>query len=535
MASENFDIILRVINGKVVATELEGVAGASEEVGAAQLAASKKGESASKSMLKQAAVVGGLYAGYKLLKGSVSTTVELTRNTLAFQRATGLDMKTAQAWVVTAQHRDISVKQLQQSMGTLGRALGATTKPSTASAYAFKKLGVSFDELKKQAPEQRMETLADAFKKLPNGIDKAALAQKLFGRAGQGLLPILNQGAEGMNEQLKEAEKLVPPVAKNASAAKDLMQQQRALAAMTMGLKVTIGTALIPILSAAARILTPLAAGFTQAMSHSEAFRAGIYILTAAITGLLVATKIIIPVMRALGLAELAATAPISIWVVGIAAVAAAFYLAYHHIKVFHDAVDAVVQFIKGNWRTVLTVAAAVLLGPFVGALVLVVTHLHTFESVASSVVNRVKTIFSGMVSFFSSLPGRITGAVVGLFNGLYNAATDVIRKIESLFSNLGSTITSDIGNAFSSLPSKALSLIGIKADGGPVTQSGSYLVGERGPEIVTLTRGQTVIPNHAIGSAMGGGGTVTVPVYLDRKQIALAVGRWTSDQQKRR
>ena len=139
------------------------------------------------------------------------------------------------------------------------------------------------------------------------------------------------------------------------------------------------------------------------------------------------------------------------------------------------------------------------------------------------------------MVSFFSSLPGRITGAVVGLFNGLYNAATDVIRKIESLFSNLGSTITSDIGNAFSSLPSKALSLIGIKADGGPVTQSGSYLVGERGPEIVTLTRGQTVIPNHAIGSAMGGGGTVTVPVYLDRKQIALAVGRWTSDQQKRR
>ena len=537
MAAENFDIILRVVNGKLAATELQGVAGASEEVGAAQVAASKQGEKSSKSFVKQAAVIGGLYAGYKLLKGSVSTTVELTRNTLAFQRATGLDMKTAQAWVVTAQHRDISVKQLQQSMGTLGRSLGATTKPSKASAYAFQQLGVSFKQLKAAGPEQRMEILANAFKKLPNGINKAALAQKLFGRAGQGLLPILNQGADAMNEQLNEASKLVPPVAKNAAAAKDLMQKQRELAASEMGLKVTIGTALIPILTGLTKVIAPIAGKFSELMAHSQLFKSAIYVLTAAITGLLVATKIIIPVMRALGLAELAATAPISIWVVAIAAVAAAFYLAYHHIKVFHDAVDAVVGFIKNNWRTVLTIAAAVLLGPFVGAIVLVVTHLHTFEDVASSVVNRVKAIFNGMVSFFSSLPGKITGAVSGLFNGLYNAATDVVHKIESIFSGLGSTVV----NAIKGLPggSEVLKIAGgiagAFAGGGPVSQTGSYLVGEQGPEIVTLTRGQHVVPTHQLGAMGGGGATITVPVYLDRKQIALAVARYTDDQRKRR
>jgi hypothetical protein len=532
MASENFDIVMRVVGGKVASAEIAQVTKSTEESSAAQDASAASAGKASKSWIKHAAVLGAVYGGYKLLKGSVGETVELTRNTLAFQRATGLDMKTAQAWVVTAQHRDISVKQLQQSMGTLGRSLGATTKPTAATQYAFDKLGVSFDQLKRQSPEQRMDTLADAFKRLPNGIDKAALAQKLFGRAGQGLLPILNQGAKGMNDQLEEASKLVPPVAKNAAAAGNLMRQQRALNAMMIGLKVTIGTALIPILSGLMRIITPLAAGFTQAMSHSRLFRDGIYVLTAAIGGLLLATKVIIPVLRALGFAELAAEAPISIWVVGIAALAAAIYLAYRHIKVFHDAVNAVVNFLKNNWRSALVVAASVLLGPFAGGIVYAIEHLHQLESIAMSVVHRVEAIFNGLVGFVRTLPGKFTGAVSGIFNGLYNAAMDVFHKIESIFSNLGSSIKSDI----SKIPVVGGLLSHGLAAGGPVQQTGSYLVGERGPEIVTLTRGQTVIPNHAIGAAMGGGpATITVPVYLDRKQIALAVARYTDDQRKRR
>lgn len=533
MAAENFDIIFRVVGGKVATAELASVAKGSEEVGDAQLAATAKGDTATKSMVKQAAVIGGLYAGYKLLKSSVSTTVELTRNTLAFQRATGLDMKTAQAWVVTAQHRDISVKQLQQSMGTLGRSLGATTKMTAATQYAFNKLGVSAETLKNESPEARMETLANAFQKMPNSIDKAALAQKLFGRAGQGLLPILNQGAKGMNEQLDAASKLVPPVAKNAGAAMKLMQSQRELHAAMMGVEVTIGTALIPILNGLARVLGPIVASFSTAMAHSSLFRDGIYVLTSALGALLIMTKVVIPALKALGFAELVAESPISIWVVGIAALAAAFYLAYHHIKVFRDAVNAAVNWLK-NWHNIVLVAASVLVGPLGTAIVLAVEHFGTLKNAAMTAVHAVENVFNGLLGFFRSLPGRITGAVSGLFNGLYNAATDVVRKIESIFSSLGSSIKSDI----SKIPvvGGALSKIaGAFAGGGDVPTSGSYLVGERGPEIVTLTRGQTVIPNHQINLGGGGGGTIHTHVYLDRREIALAVARYTGDQQKRR
>ena len=63
----------------------------------------------------------------------------------------------------------------------------------------------------------------------------------------------------------------------------------------------------------------------------------------------------------------------------------------------------------------------------------------------------------------------------------------------------------------------------GIRARGGTVGAGRSFVVGERGPEILQLGRtGGTIIPNSAIGG--GGGGPMHVHVMLDGREIALAV-----------
>ena len=59
-----------------------------------------------------------------------------------------------------------------------------------------------------------------------------------------------------------------------------------------------------------------------------------------------------------------------------------------------------------------------------------------------------------------------------------------------------------------------ALTLAGIstlprRAMGGPVNLGGSYIVGERGPELFTPSSSGNITPNHA----MGGGSTITVNV----------------------
>ena len=536
MAEQNFDIVMRVVGGKVAEAQLAGVAGATENVGAAQVSAGNKARTAAGGFAKHAAAIGLLYGGYKLIKGSLSTTVDLTRNTLAFQRASGLDYKTSQAWVVTAEHRSISSKQLGLAMATLGRQLGGLTPASKSSVEALKTIGLSQSALAKMPMKERMDAIANAFQRMPNGVNKAAAAQKLFGRAGQGLLPILNQGAKGMNEQLGEASKLVPATARSAAGAAKLMQQQRALNAAMMGVKVAIGSALIPILSALGTFITPIATKFADLMEKSKLFRAAVLVLTAAVIGFMLATKILIPTLYALGVSEDAALGPIGLIIAAVTAVAAAFAYAYTHVKWFHNAVNAVVGFIASHWRPIVIGMATVLLGPFAGALVLILTHLHTFESVARSVVSGVKSVFSGLVSFFSGLPGRITHFVTGAFDGVYNAAWTVVHHILDMFANLAVSVGSTIENLAAKAANKlTFGLVGHKQEGGPVTQTGPYLVGEAGPEVVTLTRGSTVIPNHQLGALAGGGATIHTHVYLDRKQIALAVGRYTSDQQKRR
>jgi len=78
------------------------------------------------------------------------------------------------------------------------------------------------------------------------------------------------------------------------------------------------------------------------------------------------------------------------------------------------------------------------------------------------------------------------------------------------------------LGGMSNSTRSLPRGLSGARANGGPVGAGRSYLVGERGPEIVTPNTSSFVTANDQIGN--GGGGNPIVNVYLDSKQIAARV-----------
>jgi len=66
----------------------------------------------------------------------------------------------------------------------------------------------------------------------------------------------------------------------------------------------------------------------------------------------------------------------------------------------------------------------------------------------------------------------------------------------------------------------------GARALGGPVAPGGSYLVGERGPELFTPTSSGNITPNGAMG-----GNTITVNVNGgDPNQVVAALQRWVRD-----
>jgi hypothetical protein len=533
---------------KQASKDVAGIGKSAEESGKLTKAS---GKSSALGMLKTAAAAGATYKAMGLLKDSVSQTTALAKSTKSLQRVTGLDAKSAQNWSVMTQQRGIDTAVLGKSMGSLSRQIGGLGGPTKQTDAALKGLGLSSAELAKLPMDQQMAKIADGFKAMPDGANKAALAQKLFGRAGQQLLPILNSGSKGLNENLAAAQKLVPPLGDSGKAALDLAKKQRELQMASTGVKVAIGSALLPIISSLATTLVPLITTFASWMGHSKALTYAVMGLAAALIGLLVLSKISAAMTvltqttiahKVASLASSAATKawaaaqwllnaamtanPIVLVIAAIVALIAILVVAYMKIGWFRDAVNsavggivsafnwlkggaaAVFDWIKGNWPLLL----GILTGPFGLAVGMIITHFDKIKAAAKTVVDTVKSIF-----------GTIPAVIKSIFSGNV-FASNIGREIADwLNANTPFGDEIKVGPASVHLPALAT--------GGTMLKGGTALVGEQGPELVTLPAGASVIPLTASSSMAA---TITVPVYLDRRQIALATGSWYSDQAAR-
>ena len=90
-------------------------------------------------------------------------------------------------------------------------------------------------------------------------------------------------------------------------------------------------------------------------------------------------------------------------------------------------------------------------------------------------------------------------------------AATKVSSGLDKAKAALNSFAQSGgIKGFFSRVASGARDIVlGAKEQGGPIGKSGTYLVGEAGPELVNLSRGSNVVPNNQLqGKLESGAGT---------------------------
>ena len=115
------------------------------------------------------------------------------------------------------------------------------------------------------------------------------------------------------------------------------------------------------------------------------------------------------------------------------------------------------------------------------------------------------------------NLVQNLTDAVMGakslgeaLNNVLKNLQRQLIElAISQAVSGIGGVVSNFLGGIFGANPTP-------KAMGGPVSAGGSFLVGEKGPELFVPSKSGTIIPNHAVG------GTTNVVVNVDASGSAV-------------
>jgi phage-related protein len=92
--------------------------------------------------------------------------------------------------------------------------------------------------------------LADKFRSMPAGAERTALALKLFGRAGQQMLPFLVKGSAGIADLEKRADDLGLTLSgKDLDAQLAYIKAQREWSASVQGIKISIGRVLLPVMT----------------------------------------------------------------------------------------------------------------------------------------------------------------------------------------------------------------------------------------------------------------------------------------------
>lgn len=163
---------------------------------------SKLGDIAQKGVLVGTAVVAGVTAATGALVGMVSKSAETADRIDKLSAKTGLSKQAFQEWDYVLGQNGIEIEKMQTGMKTLTANMDAAASGNENMAGAFDTLGVAVTNADGSLRGQE-ETMNDVILKLadmPNGTEKARLATELFGKAGVELMPMLNNGAQGIED-----------------------------------------------------------------------------------------------------------------------------------------------------------------------------------------------------------------------------------------------------------------------------------------------------------------------------------------------
>jgi hypothetical protein len=119
-----------------------------------------------------------------------------------------------------AQLADVEFSQLESALVKLSKSQDAAVQGTQEQLAVFQALNVEFKNADGtlRRTDEVFSDLADAFQRLPDGANKTAAALALFGRSGAQLIPLLNDGAEGLREAGDELERFGGVVTPEAAA-----------------------------------------------------------------------------------------------------------------------------------------------------------------------------------------------------------------------------------------------------------------------------------------------------------------------------
>lgn len=378
----------------------------------------------------------------------------------------GLSRTGFQEWEYILSQNGASIEVLQGGMKKLNKTLDDAKSGSASAAESFSRVGLSIDDIQNMNPEQAFEATVKALQAMPEGAEKAALANELLGRSGSELMPLLNGSAESVEELKKQAHDMGIVLSDDAVAASakftDTMDNvKRTLGAITA----KIGVSVMPIMQKA----------LDWVMDHMPEIQA---VMSTVFGAIKIAVETVVNVFSTylMPVFEYAYNWIVTNW----DTIRATFETVFNAVisivdgfvglfkSIWENYGDSILKFTEFVWNFIKNIFSSVF--DVISGLIKIFTSLVTgdwkgfldgLKQYASGIWNGIKTIISSVLEviktvikvalgiikgIFSGAWNAIKNVTVGIWNGIKNAITSVItgisNSVKSVFTGIKNTVT---------------------------------------------------------------------------------------------
>lgn len=417
-----------------------------------------------------AAAAGTVFAWTKL-------TAQAGDEALATSQKLGLSVEKLTAMQYAAKLSNVETGTFNTGLRFLSKNMDDASKGTGDAGQAFKKLGVQFKDGNGGllATDQVLIQLADKFQKMPNGAAKTATAMNLFGKAGADLIPLLNEGSDGIQKMMTRADELgVTMSTELAQAGDDFNDSMDELLGGLTGLRNMVGSQLIPLLTPIVKAITNwVVANRKLIATKLEVFMKMLMTFAGGVLRIFESVgRVTLGLSRLFGGLENMAKA------LGVAFMIFAGAKVLYMIGTLTVAIGGLVSMITAANIAALAVPLAI--GAAIAILALLIEDIYTFFTDPEA-----ETFFGDLVEGIKSVGGKIIDWFVGLLQGwgaalknwavefgswilsFFKPITDLLSKVGgvgqkiakgdfSAVKDLAGSAISGIGNALGFSPSSS-------------------------------------------------------------------------------
>lgn len=387
----------------------------------------------------------------------------------------GISRQGFQEWDYLLQQNGGNIESLQMGFKTLTNQVAKANTGNKESAKIFKTLGISIKDAngKLKSQEEIFNELVPALQRMPEGVQKAKIANDLLGRSGSELMPLFNATTEQLAKQREEYKKLGLAISDDVIDSGNLLGDNIAKwQSIFKSFGASIGGEVLP-------IINELSDTFIAELPKIKAT------VTPIIKGLVNTFKFLVDHIE---LVTFVATTLISTFV-AFKTIGTVITI----IGTLKKIIEAVTV-AQGIWNAVMIAnpigAIAVGIGLLIGGVVLLIRNWDKVKEAVTSFAAKAKAVI-----------------------------TDLWQKVKPIFENIAKV--AKIAFSFTPVGMMVNAAQKIKpqkhALGTSSASGGLSLVGEYGPELVNIPKGSSVTPANKTRQFLSGqSSNISIPITIN-------------------